>query len=98
MVTKDEIKDPQNLNIWLKVNGEYRQTRQHQDDGVRRRRDRLVVLAVFHHGAGRHHRHRHAVGRGARHEAAEVPQVGDVVELGCDGLGTQKQKVVKARA
>ena len=25
VVTKDEIKDPQNLNIWLKVNGEYRQ-------------------------------------------------------------------------
>jgi 2-keto-4-pentenoate hydratase/2-oxohepta-3-ene-1,7-dioic acid hydratase in catechol pathway len=25
-------------------------------------------------------------------------KVGDVVELGCDGLGTQKQKVVKARA
>jgi 2-keto-4-pentenoate hydratase/2-oxohepta-3-ene-1,7-dioic acid hydratase in catechol pathway len=25
-------------------------------------------------------------------------QVGDVVELGIDGLGTQKQKVVKARA
>ena len=24
--------------------------------------------------------------------------VGDVVELGCDGLGTQKQKIVKARA
>ncbi len=25
VATKDEIKDPQNLNIWLKVNGEYRQ-------------------------------------------------------------------------
>ena len=25
MVTKDEIKDPQNLNMWLKVNGEFRQ-------------------------------------------------------------------------
>jgi 2-keto-4-pentenoate hydratase/2-oxohepta-3-ene-1,7-dioic acid hydratase in catechol pathway len=25
-------------------------------------------------------------------------QVGDVVELGIDGLGTQKQKIVKARA
>ena len=25
VVTKDEIKDPQNLNIWLKVNGEFRQ-------------------------------------------------------------------------
>jgi len=24
--------------------------------------------------------------------------VGDVVELGCDGLGQQKQKIVKARA
>ena len=25
-------------------------------------------------------------------------QVGDVVELGIDGLGTQKQKIVKSRA
>ena len=25
VATKDEIKDPQNLNIWLKVNGEFRQ-------------------------------------------------------------------------
>ena len=25
VVTKDEIKDPQNLNLWLKVNGEQRQ-------------------------------------------------------------------------
>ena len=25
VATKDEIKDPQNLDIWLKVNGEYRQ-------------------------------------------------------------------------
>ena len=25
VVTKDEIKDPQNLNMWLKVNGENRQ-------------------------------------------------------------------------
>ena len=24
---------------------------------------RLVLLAVFHHGAGRHHHHRHAAGR-----------------------------------
>ena len=23
VVTKDEIKDPQNLNMWLKVNGEF---------------------------------------------------------------------------
>ena len=74
VATKDEIKDPQNLNIWLKVNGEYPPEGQHQDHDLRRRRDRVVVLAVFHHGAGRHHRHRHAVGRGARHEAAEVPQ------------------------
>ena len=60
---------------------------------------RLVVLAVFHHGARRHHRHRHAAGRGARHEAEpKFLKAGDVVELGIDGLGEQKQKIVKARA
>ena len=35
LVTKDEIKDPQNLDMWLDVNGEKRQTRQHQDHDLR---------------------------------------------------------------
>ncbi len=72
---------------------------QHQDDDLRRRRDRLVVLAVLHHGARRHHRHRHTIGCGAGHEArAEVPPGRRRGRAWLDGLGTQKQKVVKARA
>ena len=46
VATKDEIKDPQNLNIWLKVNGHTAEG-QHQDDGVRRRGNRVAVLQYF---------------------------------------------------
>ena len=46
--------------------------RQHQDHDLRRRTHRVVLLAVLRHGAGRHHHHRHAAGRGAGHEAAAV--------------------------
>ena len=64
MVTKDEIKDPQNLNMWLTVNGEVRQ----------KGNTKTMIFGVahivwacsqyLHHGARRHHHHRHAAGRG----------------------------------
>ena len=38
LVTTDEIKDPQNLDMWLDVNGERRQTRQYADHDLQRRR------------------------------------------------------------
>ena len=76
-VTRDEIKDPQNLDMWLTVNGETPAEGQYAHDDLRRRAPRLVLLAVLRDGAGRHHRHRHAAGRRARHEAdAEIPQCG----------------------
>ena len=98
LVTKDEIKDPQNLDMWLDVNGEKPPARQHEDDDLRRRAHRLVLLAVLRDGAGRHHHHRHAAGRGAWHEADPVfLKAGDVMTLGIDGLGEQRQKVVVAK-
>ena len=63
MVTKDEIKDPQNLNIWLTVNGEIRQKGNTKTMVFGVADIVWCVLAVFHHGARRHHRHRHAVRR-----------------------------------
>ncbi len=70
--------------------------RQHQDHDLRLPLHRLVLLAVLRAGAGRRDRHRHAAGRRARHEAEpQFLKAGDVVTLGIDGLGEQRQKVVK---
>ena len=68
LVTKDEIKDPQNLAIWTNVNGQKRQhgsTKTMVFDGAHR----LVLLAILRARAGRRDRHRHAAGRRLRHEA-----------------------------
>ena len=46
LVTKDEIKDPQNLGMWLDVNGERRQTGNTQDDDLRRRGGRRRRFAA----------------------------------------------------
>jgi 2-keto-4-pentenoate hydratase/2-oxohepta-3-ene-1,7-dioic acid hydratase in catechol pathway len=96
LVTKDEIKDPQNLNMWLNVNGEKRQ----------RGNTKTMIFGVAHivwycsqffvmepgdviiTGTPP------GVGLGMK----PVPQYlkpGDVVQLGIDGLGEQKQRVVK---
>jgi len=94
-VTKDEIKDPQNLAIWSNVNGEKRQngnTRNMIFD-CRHLVWYLSQFFVLEPGdvivtgtpAG--------VGLGRKVEPKYL-QAGDVVELGIDGLGTQKQKIV----
>jgi 2-keto-4-pentenoate hydratase/2-oxohepta-3-ene-1,7-dioic acid hydratase in catechol pathway len=99
MVTKDEIKDPQNLSLWLTVNGERRQ----------KGNTKTMVFGVAHivwacsqyfilepgdviiTGTPS------GVALGMKPEPKFL-KVGDVVHLGIDGLGEQKQKVVKARA
>ena len=35
MVTRDEVPDPQNLRLWLEVNGKRDAERHHQDDDLR---------------------------------------------------------------
>jgi len=98
MVTKDDIKDPQNLNLWLNVNGQKRQ----------KGNTKTMVFGVAHlvwacsqyfimepgdviiTGTPS------GVALGMKPEPKFL-QVGDVVHLGIDGLGEQKQKVVKAR-
>ena len=96
LVTKDEIKDPQNLNMWLNVNGEKRQ----------RGNTKTMIFSVAHivwycsqffvmepgdviiTGTPP------GVGLGMK-PTPQYLKPGDVVHLGIDGLGEQKQKVVK---
>jgi len=95
LVTADEIPDPQALRIWLKVNGTLRQDSStahmiHGADALVSYVSRFMSLQpgdVVATGTPP------GVGLGM------VPQtylvVGDVVELGIDGLGTQRQVVVR---
>ena len=98
LVTKDEIEDPQNLSMWLNVNGERRQ----------RGTTRTMVFGVAHivwycsqffvmqpgdiivTGTPP------GVGLGIKPEPKYL-KAGDVVTLGISGLGEQKQKVVAFR-
>ncbi|HWP26682.1 MAG TPA: fumarylacetoacetate hydrolase family protein [Xanthobacteraceae bacterium] len=98
LVTKDEIKDPQNLNMWLTVNGETRQ----------KGNTRTMVFDVAHlvwacsqyfilepgdviiTGTPP------GVGLGMK-PTPKFLKEGDVVRLGIDGLGEQRQKVVRGK-
>ena len=72
LVTKDEIKDPQKLEHVAQRQRRETPARQHLDHDLRLPPHRVVLLAIFHPGAGRRHHHRHAAGRRARHEAADI--------------------------
>src|SRR5712691_1604276 len=96
LVTTDEVKDPQNLDMWLDVNGEKRQ----------RGNTRTMIFDCRHivwccsqyfvlepgdviiTGTPP------GVGLGMKPEPKFL-KAGDVVTLGIDGLGEQRQKVVK---
>jgi len=98
-VSKDEIKDPQNLAIWSTVNGEKRQNGNTRNmifdcQHVVWYCSQFFVLEpgdviVTGTPAG--------VGLG-RKVQPQYLQAGDVVELGVDGLGTQRQKIVPFKA
>jgi len=98
-VTRDEIKDPQNLKMWTRVNGELRQngTTANMIFDCRHIVWYCSQFFVLEPGdvivtgtpAG--------VGLG-RKVQPQYLQPGDVVELGIDGLGTQKQKIVPYKA
>jgi 2-keto-4-pentenoate hydratase/2-oxohepta-3-ene-1,7-dioic acid hydratase in catechol pathway len=94
-VSKDELKDPQNLTVWTKVNGETRQNGNTKNMIFDCRHivwylSQFFVLEpgdviVTGTPAG--------VGLGRKVEPQYL-QVGDVVTLGISGLGEQRQKVV----
>ena len=70
LVTRDEIKNVQNLSMSLDVNGQRRQTGNTETMIFGDRPLPALHLAVHGAGAGRRGDHRHASGRRARHEAA----------------------------
>jgi 2-keto-4-pentenoate hydratase/2-oxohepta-3-ene-1,7-dioic acid hydratase in catechol pathway len=98
LVTKDEIKDPQSLNMWLDVNGEKRQrgntsTMIFDCAHIVWCCSQYFVLEpgdVIITGTPP------GVGLGMKPEPKFL-KAGDVVTLGIDGLGEQRQKVVKGR-
>ena len=95
LVTTDEIKDPQNLEMWLDVNGERRQTGNTKTMifGVAKlvadvsKYMTLLPGDVITTGTPP------GVGMGMKPEPQYL-KAGDVVTLGMKGLGEQKQKVV----
>jgi 2,4-didehydro-3-deoxy-L-rhamnonate hydrolase len=95
MVTTDEIKDPQNLDMWLDVNGERRQRGSTKTmifgaaELVADVSKYMTLLPgdVITTGTPP------GVGMGMKPEPKYL-KAGDVVTLGIKGLGEQKQKVV----
>jgi len=94
MATKDEIKDPNNLSLWLKVNGELLQN-SNTNDMIFKVPFLISYISQFMTllpgdiiSTGTPF----GVGMGFNPQRYLKP--GDVVELGIEGLGTQKQRVI----
>ncbi len=99
LVTKDEVKDPQRLDMWLTVNGQTRQkgTTKNMIFGVAHLVWYCSQFFVMEPGdvivtgtpAG--------VALGMK-PTPQFLKAGDVVRLGIEGLGEQQQKIVKFKA
>jgi 2,4-diketo-3-deoxy-L-fuconate hydrolase len=99
LVTTDEVKDPQNLKMWLKVNG---QTKQNGSTstmifGVARLVADLSRYMTLEPGDVITTGTPPGVGMGHKPDPVYL-KAGDAIELGIDGLGTQTQKVVPFKA
>lgn len=94
LVTKDEISDPQNLGMWLKVNGETMQNGSSKTMvyGVANVVSYLSQFMSLHPGDVISTGTPPGVGLGMK--PPRYLKAGDVVELGIEGLGTQKQTFV----
>lgn len=94
LVTRDEIADPQNLQMWLKVNGETRQDGSSNTMvyGVAHLVHYLSQFMTLHPGDVISTGTPPGVGLGMTPPTYLKP--GDVVELGIEGLGVQKQTFV----
>ena len=93
-VTADEIKDPQNLAMWLDVNGQRKQTGNTSTMifGVKRLVSYLSYMCTLTPGDVVSTGTPPGVGLGIK-PAPQFLKTGDVMRLGIDGLGEQKQKV-----
>lgn len=94
LVTPDEVADPQALHIWLSVNGERVQngTTERMIYGVGFLISYLSQFMTLHPGDVISTGTPPGVGAGLRPPRFLKP--GDVVELGIDGLGQQRQNVI----
>jgi 2-keto-4-pentenoate hydratase/2-oxohepta-3-ene-1,7-dioic acid hydratase in catechol pathway len=95
LVTTDEIKDPQNLKMWLKVNGETRQNGSTATMifGVKTLVSYISRFMTLMPGDVIPTGTPPGVGLGIKPTPIFL-KAGDVMELGIDGLGTQRQQVV----
>jgi len=93
LVTKDEVPDPQNLPLWLKVNGETMQNGSTRTMvyGVKYLVSYLSQFMSLHPGDIISTGTPPGVGMGMK--PPRWLKAGDVVELGIEGLGTQKQTI-----
>ena len=99
LVTADEVPDCQNLDLWLEVDGHRYQNGIDGDDGLRRAVPRQLSQPLHEPAAGRHHHDRHAARRRPRHRSRRCYlRAGNVMRLGVDGLGEQRQQVVDHRS
>lgn len=94
LVTKDEVADPQNLGMWLKVNGETMQNGSSKTMvyGVANVVSYLSQFMSLHPGDVISTGTPPGVGLGMK--PPRFLKAGDVVELGIEGLGTQKQSFI----
>jgi len=94
LVTKDEITDPQNLGMWLKVNGQTMQDGSSKTMvyGVAHVVSYLSQFMSLHPGDVISTGTPPGVGMGLK--PPRYLNAGDVVELGIEGLGSQKQTFV----
>jgi 2-keto-4-pentenoate hydratase/2-oxohepta-3-ene-1,7-dioic acid hydratase in catechol pathway len=97
LVTKDELKDPQKLNMWLNVNGEKRQRGNTSTMIFDCRHIVWCCSQYFVMEPGDVIITGTPPGVGLGMKPPTFLKDGDVVTLGIDGLGEQKQKVVKAK-
>jgi 2,4-didehydro-3-deoxy-L-rhamnonate hydrolase len=99
LVTTDEIRDPQNLPMWLKVNGETRQNGSTSTMifGVAKLVADVSRYMTLEPGDVVTTGTPPGVGMGMK-PTPQYLKAGDTVELGIEGLGTQLQKVVAFKA
>jgi 2-keto-4-pentenoate hydratase/2-oxohepta-3-ene-1,7-dioic acid hydratase in catechol pathway len=99
LVTKDEIRDPQRLDMWLTVNGETRQkgSTQTMIFGVAHLVWYCSQFFVLEPGDVIITGTPPGVGMGIKPEPKFL-KPGDIVRLGIDGLGEAQQKIVKFKA
>ena len=93
-VTADEIKDPQNLSMWLDVNGRRKQTGNTNTMifGVKKLVSYLSYMCTLTPGDVVSTGTPPGVGMGIK-PVSQFLKAGDEMRLGLDGLGEQKQKV-----